>query len=492
MADLAIDFAEIEGLCELSGLLLEDATGVSAHEAPAGKWGAKPHPNSPRSVHECHRSQNVVVTWRKSQPDDVRITPHRCRNWRHAGPCARWRASQDYARMREAFAKHDRAHMVYFVLTLDPSAWDGDGWQGPATSRKAGAVRDRDAISAAYKALVQCWTEFRRQLSRRYTWTDPEGGIHRPDIKYVSTVESHRSGWPHINVVMVCQDIADEVRALADGRDLDVWSRHAKGREVARRLFSLELERSGFGPIAFAELAEPTASDGGDRLAAYLLKLSASDGEAWDGESTRGLVDSIEGRQVAEIAKLSQVPYVAPKGFRRLRSSPKFLPPAHKGDGEWTGGLYRRQTGTPLVRNRAAGIEELARRAQAVGGRARDAVAQHVTAMIDRHVEEKGRDQEGKPWPMPKQERESIRRALAILAGEQIEPEKERRTTIPVITETASLAKTQDSISIWLGDVGPALSGPAARRFRLDRTTSYKKESPPDGGPETPQGEILW
>jgi len=63
--------------------------------------------------------------------------------------------------------------------------------------------------------------------------------------------------------------------------------------------------------------------NGVSKLAGYITKIAGNT------EKTHG-----------ELVKLSQVPLMAPKNFRRLRSGKKFLPKRRKGDG--TGALHRR------------------------------------------------------------------------------------------------------------------------------------------------------
>lgn len=289
--------------------------------------GADPGPNSPRYISACFSQSWTLATWKKSDKSaEVKFRPAKCCSWRHVGPCAKSRAAEDYKRIAAALANHDRSHIAYLVLTLDPKAWDGEGWLGVPGQRRERVRVERGAISQAFDALSDRWHVLRQSIVREHG-----------KIRYVSTVEVHKSGWPHLNVIIVSESLANAVTDAQ--RYLRGWDKHAGGREAARMVLGGMLESAGFGPIAFIECANKWANGESDALAAYVSKLAAGAGETWNGEqSQRSLVSSMDGRIVAEIAKLSQIPYNAPKNFRRLRSSKGFLPPVEK-DEDATGML---------------------------------------------------------------------------------------------------------------------------------------------------------
>jgi hypothetical protein len=86
---------------------------------------------------------------------------------------------------------------------------------------------------------------------------------------------------------------------------------------------------AGWGTYSTAEAARS-----GEAVASYIVKLA---GEA--------------GAVAGELAKLSQLPTMAPSRFRRLRSGKGFLPP-RRSNPDYTGTLVRRawnHDGTPLV-----------------------------------------------------------------------------------------------------------------------------------------------
>lgn len=203
----------------------------------------------------------------------------KCRSWRHQGDCARQVARKDFARIAEAFGREKPGALVYLVLTLDQ---DRD------------ASRGMTAISA-YRSLVRRWQSLRQWLQRQFG-----------RVAYVATVEQHRTGWPHLNVVVACEDFAAAIRE--EGRKNGIAPGWLKGAAV----------RAGFGYRAWAEAPRDRTE-----LAGYLVKLAHR-------ESLMG-----------EVAKLSQLPLASPPGTRRLRSSRAFLPPSTSSSGEWTGELMR-------------------------------------------------------------------------------------------------------------------------------------------------------
>lgn len=296
-------------------------------------YGADPGPLASRYIQACHSQSWSFAHWSKTnEAEPVKWQPMRCCSWRHEGPCQRFRAAQDYARIARALEGHNREHVVYLVLTLDPSAWTGDGWlgfNGETPPRRMEAKGDYGAIAAAYDALGDRWTIFANAVRRRF------GKFH-----YVSTVESHKNGWPHLNAIIVSEELSNFAKVAA--LNLEGWDKNAKGRKVAQKVFGTMLESAGFGPIAFLEPADRKKKDG-DQLAGYIAKLAGSASTPWDGQG-KGLLDgqevsSLDGQAIAEVVKYSQTPTRAPKNFRRIRSSKGFLPPIEK-DPDRTGGIF--------------------------------------------------------------------------------------------------------------------------------------------------------
>lgn len=466
--------AEILVAVQAAGFAIGDHPEVTpANDAGPPRHGAKPHATAPGYIHACHECKWKLATWQKTKPTEVTWRPARCYSWRHAGPCARAKAAEDYQRIKEALARHERQHIAYAVLTLDPSAWTGDGWEEwhgeGKRPRREGATKDANAIQAAYRALVDRWTVLSKAIRRRWD-----------DFEYVATVECHRSGWPHLNVVFVCPSLAQEIELEA--RRLRLWGRKSKGREVARRVFGGMLESAGFGPIAFLEQALPLeGEDKADRLAAYIAKLAGDATGVWDGEK-RGLcapaddapagvvVHSIEGHTVGEISKLSQAPIIAPAHFRRLRSSKGFLPPKRR-DENMTGALYD-EAGRELGRDPTSRLLEAALRADT--HHAIKAVRQQAAKIEDKWMIRRcNENSQGIPVePVQPKIVRNLRQVFEVLDC------KERGEPVmidPVIPTGAILApmegrtmRSPDDMRRWLGDIahGPGMAE-VGRRYRL-------------------------
>jgi hypothetical protein len=215
--------------------------------------------------------------------------------------------------MREALFRDEyRADgWVYLVLTLDRHGYyGGKRWE---------------CTTEAYRALSRMSRNFLARLRRRYASLGSA---------WVATVEKHRDGWPHDNLVLYCPELADELRAEQDERLADpevrdavelsrqLWRERkpipAEIREKARRVRLIgghvleHAEAVGWGRQSTAEAARDRES-----LIGYLLKL------------------------IGEASKISQAPTNAPVKFRRLRSGKGFLPPRHKS--RYTGVLLRRR-----------------------------------------------------------------------------------------------------------------------------------------------------
>lgn len=225
----------------------------------------------------------------------------------------------------------------FLVLTLDRDGYfSGKPWLD---------------VNAAYAALGKMSRKALERIGREW---GPETKLERCGRskqlrtvrklgnRWFSVVEAHRSGWPHLNLVVWCPELAELLRreqaarleneeianALALARD--AWkSREAVPsavRELARqatlaggRVLDV-LEASGWGRQSTAEAARDIES-----VIGYGVKLA-------------GLHDA----SVGELAKVTQCPMNAPERFRRLRSGKGFLPPRRK-DETVTGCMMRRR-----------------------------------------------------------------------------------------------------------------------------------------------------
>lgn len=251
----------------------------------------KAEPVLPAHVKACIGHSWGIWTWDPNRPG-VLLTRrvYRCGSWRHEGPCARHEAAVTFARIREAVLRDEHAAdgWVWMVLTLD----------------RDGYYSDRPWVSTtdAYRELSTMSRKFLKRMRRAY------GG--EPASSWIAVVEQHRTGWPHVNLMVYAPELARELRSekeayLATGStEREATLLHGALREHA--------ENTGWGRQSIADAVKDR-----EALASYLVKL------------------------VGEVAKVTQSPVCAPVRFRRLRSGKGFLPPRHKS--KHTGVLLRRR-----------------------------------------------------------------------------------------------------------------------------------------------------
>lgn len=285
------------GAARALGNTYEQVSAASSRSLPVG---APPQPRPkviPRYVQRC--GCDALYTWQKADPSRVDRKPLLCGSWRHEGACARYSASVAFARMKEAFDKLPADGNVFMVLTLDQNGvYSERRWSGPDEANTALSKQSRNFLKRLRRyCRMRGWVDFRSQ--------------------WVAVVEAHRTGWPHINFVIHCPELA---RELAD----DYARRRAAGasqREAALLegdLLEIAMG-TGWGAQSVAERGRST-----DALASYIAKIA-------------GKADATMG----ELAKLSQSPLSARKGFRRLRAGVGFLPKKRKNP-DYTGTLIRR------------------------------------------------------------------------------------------------------------------------------------------------------
>lgn len=237
----------------------------------------------PRSVHACAEGKYHLSVWRRGQPDAKKCVPFRCKSWRHEGECREMREAIDTWRIKQALEREVEAHglgaLLWGVLTFDQ--------------------RKYADLYKAFELLGRNWQSLRQAVERKF------GAV----LGHVSTVEAHRSGWPHLNVILVSPGLGAAMEA-EPRKTLKWW----KSRAVS----------CGLGKVASLEAVRLP-----DKVAAYIAKLSTEVGGDEDGSG--------------------QVPVNAPPHFRRLRASQGFLPPPPKNP-EWTGELVRAPlpAGTPV------------------------------------------------------------------------------------------------------------------------------------------------
>ena len=191
---------------------------------------------------------------------------------------------------------------MFAVLTLDRDGrYNGDGWA------------DTDS---AYKALSELSRKWLKRLNRMLEklGLDPVGS------RWVATVEAHRSGWPHVNFILVSRGLAGLVRDQAKAAGPAATDRE---RTLVRGELLNHTVGSGWGHQSTMEQARSK-----EALAGYMVKVA--------GDQHKDGTDDSRSRLTGEVVKLSQLPMNAPKNTRRLRSGKGFLPPPHRNE-EMTG-----------------------------------------------------------------------------------------------------------------------------------------------------------
>ena len=237
----------------------------------------------------CEHGQWSLRLVPKDAPDGPPVwRRYVCRNWRHGGECAKWVSQHDFARIRAALEKCDARNVVLLVLTLDPG-------------------RCAPSLHAQYRGLEAKWKNLRRALVRGY---DAFPGVGSFD--FVSVVEAQRSGRPHLNVIVHSAGLAAFLRAHPPTlRDME----KNRGPHWFRDLVS----HFGWGAISYIGAVRSK-----DFAAAYVSKFTSG----WVAHPCL----------MGEVAKLTQLPTMAPRRMRRMRSSKGFLPKRVK-EGIWTGRL---------------------------------------------------------------------------------------------------------------------------------------------------------
>ncbi len=292
----------------------------------------------PKHVRACQHSPDTssrwaIWTWKRDNPTVQHRIPYSCNSWR-CDVCRRHEAAVTFARIKQATAPLDPSGWCFMVLTLDRDGYfSGQPWPD---------------VTAAYKALGKMTAAFLAKIGRvwgpevRLTGQKRIRTVKKLGNRWVAVVEAHRSGWPHVNLLVWCPELA---RKLADERDQrladpevanavalarDAWKNGEplprEQRELARKATVLGRELAdiatdcGWGLQSTAEAARSS-----EAIAGYVVKLA-------------GQHDA----SVGELAKITQAPLNAPERFRRLRSGKGFLPPRYK-DETVTGSLVRRR-----------------------------------------------------------------------------------------------------------------------------------------------------
>jgi len=258
----------------------------------------------PKHVKHCNGGAGSrswwLYTWRREDPSKKLRIPYNCSSWR-CPHCARYEASVTFARIKAACEPLSSDGFVFLVLTLDREGY---------YSRNGGRWRN---VTEAFKDIGKLSEKFLKRLRRfhkRMGWAPFAS-------KWVATVEAHRTGWPHLNIVLHSPEMAEYLetdRASRERRGFSARDQVLVHDELRRCVVS-----AGWGPQSTAERGRSK-----DALAGYITKLAG-----------------VAGSTAGEVAKITQAPTQAPERFRRLRSGKNFLPPRIV-DPEVTGTLVRR------------------------------------------------------------------------------------------------------------------------------------------------------
>lgn len=267
----------------------------------------RPRDVMPRHVQHCGRWG--LYFWRPEAPATIHRTRYACQSWR-CKHCQRHEAHVLFARSQEAFERLSEPEVLFAVLTFARN-----GAAAPVT------------INDAYRDISKRWNRFIKRLRRWMSWMgwEPLGN------QWMQTVECHANGWPHVNVVFSHPQLAQWLREQRRSAslvsecggcgDAQCWECRERMKLMPHQLRAMAVA-SGFGAQSSLEVAHSQ-----DAAIGYIVKLAAKH------EQTLG-----------EVAKLTQLPTMAPGRFRRVRSGKRFLPQRNEGSGKYTGTIAMRRT----------------------------------------------------------------------------------------------------------------------------------------------------
>ena len=280
-----------------------------------------------------------MATWKRGGDValSLKFAPFVAKSWRCCAECRQEVSHEDFRRIENGrLLGVPPRHIVFMVLTIDRNGYfGGKPWKN---------------LASAFKDITKNTQRFRRRLARML-------GVDR--IEYVGVVESQKKGWPHMNLLIVSPELAEEVAAMhaqniAEGVPKD--DEHLVRGEILRHARQCRWGRTT------AEVARDSG-----KVASYITKVA-------------GRAEAAMG----ELAKHTQLPLDSRPHFRRLRQSRGFLATRWKGDGTTTGVLldgersihaFRKRLGpeeawTPEAQARTREINEVIRdhRGRGAGG----------------------------------------------------------------------------------------------------------------------------
>lgn len=153
------------------------------------------------------------------------------------------------------------------------------------------AKRDWPNLLTQYECSCSMWSAFRCRINRLWG-----------KCPYIQTWERHQSGGLHVHANIASKGLCRECYLCRDCLNSPHWHCDAIQRHATD---------VGFGPIHWAE---PLGTGTGERMAGYLVKVAT---------------------ELVGAGTKSQIPFDAPRHFRRIRASQGVLPPKIKGD--WLG-----------------------------------------------------------------------------------------------------------------------------------------------------------
>lgn len=286
----------------------------------------------------------------------------KCRSWRCEGECRRHNGKVTWARVVEALEPHSDCSILFGVLTIDQN------------SRYSQRVWTDS--TEAYRELSRMMTNYLKRLNRMLEAAGVEGIASR----WVAVVEQHRSGWPHVNLVIVCPSLASIVKAQQAELDGHSGTYTDHERALLRGELLEHAEAVGWGRVSTLEVARSRGA-----VAGYIVKICGMHDEAGT-KATREATHEGKGQLGGEVVKLSQIPMAAPKGFRRLRSGVRFLPPRRTST--YSGAMVDR--GTPLKLPREIGLRREKRLAEQLAELAKTNPLAAAQAREHRELYEKG------------------------------------------------------------------------------------------------------
>lgn len=266
----------------------------------------------PKHVTHCHAlgaRDWWIWMWERAHPNLAKTrVPYRCGSWR-CPVCRKHEAHVAWRRIVDAFAPYGHKSICLLVLTLDRyGTYSGE--QRWANEQEA------------YRDLSKLSNEFLKRLRKWCT----RNGWEVLRSQWVATVESHKSGWPHVNFLLHSPGLAEWLRDEKTLKMGEGFSEQEANR-VSGDLADI-VTASGWGLISTAECARSA-----DESIGYIVKVA-------------GKVDE----SIGELSKLTQLPLRAPFRFRRIRSGKGFLPPRKKSE-FMTGTLVRRQNSSDGTRD---------------------------------------------------------------------------------------------------------------------------------------------